>query len=129
MRFNQGVLGLANVLPTAKFQGLTQTITSDGLLFETEIVEEMSLITGNLNAQLYADWELKRVVNFMNKREIYSMRVFPRKATYGPITTDVDRRWKSVDSIDRLECVYLNSKVRIMRNQGARKVVFVFERI
>ncbi|CAN0290334.1 unnamed protein product, partial [Ectocarpus sp. 12 AP-2014] len=62
MEYNQGLTGLANTIPNAKFQGLRQILHADGMVFDAEYEEE--LMTGDDSEPLIitvtSDWEVKQ---------------------------------------------------------------------
>jgi len=127
VRFNQGTTGLARVLPTAGFSRVRQSFSTDGVVRDVRLTEDLDTLTGELTATMEGDFQVQKSLSFMTREEGMILRMFPRVVRYGFVTQDVNN-WKSLESLDRLEFVYLDDDYCVMRNQGALKVMFIWGR-
>lgn len=56
------------------------------------------------------------------------MRSYCSKVTAGPMEYEAQENWKSLRTMSMNELVYVDDKIRIMRNCGALRIYFVYER-
>ncbi|CAM9265325.1 unnamed protein product [Scytosiphon promiscuus] len=130
MEYNQGLTGLANTIPNAKFQGLRQILHADGMVFDAEYEEE--LMTGDETEPLIitvtSDWEVKQTSSLITGKSSVAIAVAPKQIKYGFITVRSER-WKTLRAMMLLDIAFLDSDLRIMRGQTARQNFFVFTRV
>ncbi|CBJ30044.1 expressed unknown protein [Ectocarpus siliculosus] len=130
MEYNQGLTGLANTIPNAKFQGLRQILHADGMVFDAEYEEE--LVTGGDSEPLIitvtSDWEVKQTSSLVTGKSSVAISVAPKQIKYGFITVRSER-WKTLRAMMLLDIAYLDANLRIMRGQTARQNFFVFVRV
>ncbi|CAM9119069.1 unnamed protein product [Ectocarpus fasciculatus] len=130
MEYNQGLTGLANTIPNAKFQGLRQILHADGMVFDAEYEEE--LMTGDESEPLIitvtSDWEVKQTSSLVTGKSSVAIAVAPKQIKYGFITVRSER-WKTLRAMMLLDIAYLDANLRIMRGQTARQNFFVFVRV
>eukprot|EP00752_Nemacystus_decipiens_P009010 g8043.t1 len=130
MEYNQGLTGLANTIPKAKFQGLRQILHADGMVFDAEYEEE--LVTGDKSEPLIitvtSDWEVKQTSSLITGKSTVAVAVSPKQIKYGFITVRSER-WKTLRAMMLLDIAYLDADLRIMRGQTARQNFFVFARV
>lgn len=131
MEFNQGLTGLANTIPNARFSGLRQILHVDGMVFDAEYEEELAV--GNdseepLVITVTSDWEVKRTSSLITGESTVAVSVSPKQIKYGFITVRAER-WKTLRAMMLLDIAYLDNDMRIMRGQTARQNFFVFVRV
>jgi len=51
------------------------------------------------------------------------------QVTAGPMTYDAEENWKSLRTMSMNEVVYIDDDLAIMRNCGALRIFFVYERV
>ncbi len=52
----------------------------------------------------------------------------PVKVTAGPMAYEAQENWKSLRTLSMNEIIYLDHKYLLMRNCGALRIFFVFEK-
>ena len=126
--FYNGVTGFANVFPTAKFQDLATKYTSDGYLSEAQYMENLATPLGAINANVYATWEVMKEMSFMTNENSVVLRTYCTKVTAGPMEYEAQENWKSLRTLSMNELVYVDDRIKIMRNSGALRIFFVYEK-
>eukprot|EP01041_Mallomonas_annulata_P009889 gene9889-20578_t len=126
--FYNGITGLVNVFPSSKFAGLDMEMTSDGYLNEAKYYEELTTLLGPVIATVYANWELVKEMSFMTNENSVVLRNYCTKVTAGPFEYMAEENWKSLRAMSLNEMVYIDDKIRIMRNSGALRIFFLYER-
>lgn len=126
--FYNGVTGFANVFPTAKFQDLSMQYSSDGFLSESRYLEKLNTALGGVDATVYSTWELVKEMSFMTNENSVVLRNYCTKVTAGPMEYLAEENWKSLRTMSMNEVLYVDDKVKIMRNTGALRIFFVYER-
>ena len=127
--FYNGVTGFANVFPTAKFQDLSTLYSSDGYLSEARYMENLSTPLGGIAANVYATWEVLKEMSFMTNENSVVLRSYCTKVTAGPMEYQAEENWKSLRTLSMNELVYVDDRIKIMRNSGALRIFFVYERV
>ncbi|CAM9171196.1 unnamed protein product [Laminaria digitata] len=130
MEYNQGLTGLANTIPNAKFRGLRQILHADGMVFDAEYEEELSIRDESepLVITVTSDWEVKQTSSLVTGKSSVAIAVAPKQIKYGFITVRSER-WKTLRAMMLLDIAYLDDDIRIMRGQTARQNFFVFSRV
>jgi hypothetical protein len=124
MSFYNGVTGFANILPGAKFTSLGLELKSDGYLRDAVYTEALAVpIIGNITATVTSTWE------FMTNADSYVLRNYCRFVTLGPFRYEAQENWKALRSMAMNEVVYIDEEVMLLRNCGALKVFYLFERM
>ncbi|CAM9167330.1 unnamed protein product, partial [Discosporangium mesarthrocarpum] len=126
MEYNQGLTGLANTIPNARFRGVLQRLEANGLAFDAEYEEE--LVVGEdtlLPVIVTSDWEVKETLSLLSGVTTVAVSVSPKQIKYGFITVRSER-WKPLRSMNLLDIAYLDGDIRVMRGQTARQNIFVF---
>ena len=54
------------------------------------------------------------------------LRNYCTKVTAGPMEYEAEENWKSLRSMAMNELVYVDDRVKIMRNTGALRIFFVY---
>ena len=104
-------------------------MSSDGYLNEAKYYEDLSTIAGAVKATVYANWELVKEMSFMTNENSIVLRNYCTKVTAGPFEYMAEENWKSLRSMSLNEMVYIDNNIRIMRNSGALRIFFLYERI
>lgn len=126
--FYNGVTGFANVFPTSKFADLSTFYSSDGYLSESKYLEKLTTPLGSVDATVFATWEVVKEMSFMTNENSVVVRNYCTKVTAGPMEYLAEENWKSLRTMSMNELVYVDDKVKIMRNSGALRIFFVYER-
>lgn len=126
--FYNGVTGFANVFPTARFQDLSTLYTSDGYLSEARYMENLSTPLGGIAANVFATWEVLKEMSFMTNENSVVLRSYCTKVTAGPMEYQAEENWKSLRTLSMNELVYVDDRIKIMRNSGALRIFFVYEK-
>lgn len=124
--FYNGVTGFANVFPTTKFQDLSMTYQSDGYLAESKYNEKLNSPLGDIDCTVFSNWELVKEMSFMTNENSVVLRNYCTKVTAGPMEYEAEENWKSLRSMAMNELVYVDDRVKIMRNTGALRIFFVY---
>lgn len=124
--FYNGVTGFANVFPTTKFQELSMTYQSDGYLAESRYNEKLNSPLGDIDCTVFSNWELVKEMSFMTNENSVVLRNYCTKVTAGPMEYEAEENWKSLRSMAMNELVYVDDRVKIMRNTGALRIFFVY---
>lgn len=127
--FYNGVTGFANVFPASKFEDLSVQYTSDGYLSESKYFERLKTPLGDVDATVFSNWELLKEMSFMTNDNSLVLRNFCQKVTAGPMEYLAEENWKSLRTMSMNELVYIDENIKIMRNCGALRIYFVYERI
>mmetsp|Transcript_13982 Transcript_13982/g.13496 ORF Transcript_13982/g.13496 Transcript_13982/m.13496 type:complete len:534 (+) Transcript_13982:949-2550(+) len=127
--FYHGVTGFANVLPTSKFEDLNVQYRSDGYLNEAEYFEKLSTPLGDLDATVYSTWDLMKEMSFMTNENSIVLRSYCTKVTAGPMEYEAQENWKSLRTLSMNELMYVDENIKIMRNCGALRIYFIYEKI
>ena len=127
--FYNGVTGLANVFPATKFNDLILQYSSDGFLSEAKYYEKLTTPVGSIDATVHANWDLMKEMSFMTNDNSVVLRSYCTKVTAGPIEYEAQENWKSLRTLSMNEVVYVDDNIQIMRNCGALRIFFVFEKI
>lgn len=127
--FYNGVTGFANVFPASKFENLAMEYRSDGYLSESKYFETLNTPMGKIDATVFADWELAKEMSFMTNENSVILRNYCKKVTAGPMEYLAEENWKSLRTVSMNELLYVDDKIKIMRNCGALRIYFVFERV
>ncbi len=127
--FYNGVTGFANVFPASKFQDLSVQYQSDGFLSESKYFETLTTPLGKVDATVYSNWDIMKEVSFMTNENSVVVRNFCQKVTAGPMEYEAQENWKSLRTMSMNELLYVDDKIKIMRNCGALRIYFVYERI
>lgn len=80
--FYNGVTGFANVFPTSKFKDLSFEYFSDGYASDAKYFETLSSSLGDINAVVYANWDLVKEMSFMTNENSVVLRNYCVKVTY-----------------------------------------------
>lgn len=127
--FYNGVTGFANVLPTSRFSDLSTQYSSDGYLSESKYMEKLTTPLGGVDATVFATWEIVKEMSFMTNENSVVLRNYCTKVTAGPMEYLAEENWKSLRTLSMNELVYVDSRIKIMRNSGALRIFFVYERL
>jgi len=126
--FYNGVTGFTNVFPTSKFQDLATQYTSDGYLSEGRYFEKLSTPLGAIDATVFTTWEVVKEMSFMTNENSVVLRNYCTKVTAGPMEYLAEENWKSLRTLSMNELVYVDDRIKIMRNSGALRIFFVYAR-
>jgi hypothetical protein len=126
--FYNGITGFSNVLPGASFQDLQLEYMTDGYLNEAKYFENFKTPLGNTIATVFSNWDLMKETSFMTNDNSVILRAYATKVTAGPMTYMAEENWKSLRTMSMNELIYLDDKLLLMRNAGALRVFFVYER-
>jgi hypothetical protein len=114
--------------PASKFVSLSTEYTSDGFLAEAKYLETLNSPLGPIQATCYATWELLKEMSFMTNDNSVVLRSYCSRVTAGPMEYMAEENWKSLRTMSMNELVYVDDRIRIMRNCGALRIFFVYER-
>ena len=81
--FYNGVTGFANVFPTSKFKDLSVEYFSDGYASDAKYFETLSSSLGDINAVVYANWDLVKEMSFMTNENSVVLRNYCIKVGNG----------------------------------------------
>jgi polyhydroxyalkanoate synthesis regulator phasin len=133
MSFYNGVSGFANIIPGGTvFQGLQIDVIYDGYINEIQYLEDLKVnILGlkELQVQTFANFEIIKEISFMTNEDTVVLRNYVNKVQAGPFTYKAEDNWKSLRSFAMNELVYLDDDLLLMRNAGALRVFFIFQRV
>lgn len=77
---------------------------------------------------MFSTWEMVKEMSFMTNDNSVVLRSYCSKVTAGPMEYLAEENWKSLRIMSMNELVYVDDKIRIMRNCGALRIFFVYER-
>lgn len=126
--FYNGVTGFANVFPLSKFVKLSVQYASDGYLSEAKYFENIGTPVGDLDCVVFANWDLVKEMSFMTNENSVVLRNYCTKVTAGPMEYQAEENWKSLRTMSMNEMVYIDDEIKIMRNCGALRIYFVYQR-
>ena len=126
--FYNGVTGFANVFPASKFADLRTQYSSDGYLSESRYFERLTTPMGNVDATVFSTWEIVKEMSFMTNDNSVVLRNYCTKVIAGPMEYEAQENWKSLRTMSMNELVYVDENIKIMRNSGALRIFFVYER-
>ena len=66
--------------------------------------------------------------SFMTNENSVILRAYCSKVTAGPMTYMAEENWKSLRTMSMYEVIYIDDKMLLLRNAGALRIFFVFER-
>jgi len=127
--FYNGVTGFANVFPSSKFKDLSMEYFSDGYASDAKYFETLTTPLGNIDAVVYANWDLIKEMSFMTNENSVVLRNYCTKVTAGPMEYEAQENWKSLRTMSMNELVYVDEKIKITRNCGALRIYFLYERM
>lgn len=126
--FYNGVTGFANVFPTTKFEDLAMQYISDGYISESRYFETLTSPLGEIPCTVFSNWELVKEMSFMTNANSVVLRNYCAKVTAGPMEYLAEENWKSLRTMAMNELIYVDDKIKIMRNTGALRIFFVYLR-
>ena len=124
--FYNGVTGFANVFPTTKFEDLSMQYISDGYISESRYCETLSSPLGEIPCTVFSNWEVVKEMSFMTNANSVVLRNYCSKVTAGPMEYVAEENWKSLRTMSMNELIYIDDKIKIMRNTGALRIFFVY---
>ena len=124
--FYNGVTGFANVFPTTKFEDLAMQYISDGYISESRYYETLSSPLGEIPCTVFSNWEVVKEMSFMTNANSVVLRNYCSKVTAGPMEYVAEENWKSLRTMSMNELIYVDDKIKIMRNTGALRIFFVY---
>eukprot|EP01039_Chlorochromonas_danica_P009160 gene9160-10112_t len=127
-RFYKGVTGLSGVFPASKFLRMSLEYSSDGYLHECKYFEQLSTPLGEVTVTTYSGWDMVKEISFMTNEPSIVTRNYCQKVTAGPFNYEAEENWKSLRTMALNEVVYIDRRYLVVRNAGALRVFFVFER-
>ena len=127
--FYNGVSGFVNVIPSSSFDNLITKYKSDGYLSEARYVEKLITPLGDVDVTVFSNWEVQKEMSFMTNEESILLRAYANKVTAGPFEYEAQENWKSLRTMSMNEIVYIDNDVTVMRNCGALRIFFVYERV
>lgn len=127
-RFYKGVTGLSGVFPASKFLRMSLEYSSDGYLHECKYFEQLSTPLGEVTVTTYSGWDMIKEISFMTNEPSVVTRNYCQKVTAGPFNYEAEENWKSLRTMALNEVVYIDRRYLVVRNAGALRVFFVFER-
>jgi hypothetical protein len=127
--FYNGISGFVNIMPSSKFESLQTAYESDGCLSEAMYLEKIETPLGVVDVTVASNWELVKEVSFMTNEDSVVLRAYANKVTAGPFSYEAEENWKSLRTMSMNELVYIDDKVKIVRNCGALRIFFIYERI
>jgi len=127
--FYNGISGFVNIMPSSKFESLQTAYESDGYLSEAMYLEKIETPLGVVDVTVASNWELVKEVSFMTNEDSVVLRAYANKVTAGPFSYEAEENWKSLRTMSMNELVYIDDKVKIVRNCGALRIFFIYERI
>jgi hypothetical protein len=92
-------------------------------------VERLTTALGPLDAVVSANWELMKEMSFMTNENSVVLRGYCTKVTAGPMEYEAQENWKSLRAMSMNELVYIDDKIKIMRNCGALRIYFIYEKV
>jgi hypothetical protein len=126
--FYNGVTGFANVFPTTKFEDLSMQYISDGYISESRYLEKLSSPLGEIPCTVFSNWEVVKEMSFMTNENSVVLRNYCAKVTAGPMEYLAEENWKSLRTMAMNELIYVDDNIKIMRNTGALRIIFVYVR-
>jgi hypothetical protein len=127
-RFYNGVTGFANVFPASSFQSLSVEYMSDGYLNEAKYLETLKTPLGESIATVFLNWDLLKETSFITNEKGVIVRGYCTKVTAGPMEYRAEENWKSLRTMAMNEVLYVDQDYLILRNAGALRVFFIFEK-
>lgn len=127
-QFYNGVTGFVNVLPASKFQQLSVEYVTDGFASDTRYFEKLSTPLGDVDVTAFGNWDVVKEMSFMTNANSVVLRNYCTKVTAGPMEYEAQENWKSLRALSMNELVYVDDKVKIVRNCGALRIYFIFEK-
>ena len=116
------------MFPLSEFVDLKTEYMSDGFLSEAKYFENLSTPLGPVEATVFSNWELVKEMSFMTNELSVILRAFASRVTAGPFEYEAQENWKSLRTMSMNELIYMDDKIRIMRNVGALRIFFVYQR-
>jgi hypothetical protein len=92
-------------------------------------LEKLTTAVGSVDATVYANWELVKEMSFMTNENSVVLRSYCTKVTAGPMEYAAEENWKSLRTMSMNELLYVDNNIMILRNCGALRIYFVYERI
>ena len=77
---------------------------------------------------MLSTFELLKEMSFMTNDNSVVLRTYCSKVTAGPMEYEAQENWKSLRTMSMNELVYIDDNLLLMRNCGALRIFFVFER-
>ena len=68
-------------------------------------------------------------MSFMTNDNSVVLRSYCTKVTAGPMTYEAQENWKSLRTMSMNELIYVDDKLMLLRNCGALRIYFVYERV
>jgi len=129
MKFNKGLSGLGGSLPNGRFGGLIQKLELSKFMSDVEYLERIIVKPGSnsFDVRVTGDWKVGSNFNMFTGEPTTTLSVEPLQVTYGPTSTRADH-WKSLGPLNKLNIVYLDSDLRIMKGTTSTETVFIFKR-
>jgi len=129
MKFNKGLSGLGGSLPNGRFGGLIQKLELSKFMSDVEYLERIIVKPGSnsFDVSVTGDWKVGSNFNMFTGEPTTTLSVEPLQVTYGPTSTRADH-WKSLGPLNKLNIVYLDSDLRIMKGTTSTETVFIFKR-
>ena len=79
-------------------------------------------------ATVFSSWELVKEMSFMTNDNTVVLRSFCEKVTAGPFEYEAQENWKSLRTMSMNELLYVDDDLLLMRNCGALRIFFVYQR-
>jgi hypothetical protein len=68
-------------------------------------------------------------MSFMTNENSVVLRSYCTKVIAGPMTYEAQENWKSLRTMSMNELIYADDKLLLMRNCGALRIYFIYERL
>ena len=96
---------------------------------DVEYLERIIVKPGSnsFDVRVTGDWKVGSNFNMFTGEPTTTLSVEPLQVTYGPTSTRADH-WKSLGPLNKLNIVYLDSDLRIMKGTTSTETVFIFKR-
>ena len=101
---------------------------SDGFVSESRYFEKLSSPLGEIDATVFSNWEVVKEMSFMTNDNSVVLRNYCQKVTAGPMEYLAEENWKSLRTMSMNELIYVDDRIKVMRNTGALRIFFVYLR-
>mgnify|MGYP006098426047 CR=1 FL=1 len=95
---------------------------------ESRYFEKLSSPLGEIDATVFSNWEVVKEMSFMTNDNSVVLRNYCQKVTAGPMEYLAEENWKSLRTMSMNELIYVDDRIKVMRNTGALRIFFVYLR-
>jgi hypothetical protein len=128
-----GISTFCEALPTARFAGLTESIslsTEGALSGRVKLVEKLSLVTGDIAVSIAGKWDLLQVPLPTGSAPRITQRTHFDRLTLGNSESELDEQQQdALQVLEKLDVAFIGEKLKVLRERSPLGSIMVFKKM